>query len=288
MYKKIVVFSVIFAFSFVFLSSCKDKEPIVAKIGKTKITQSMLESRLASAPPAYQSYASTSLGRRQFVDTIVRETVMIEAAKQAKVDKSKEYKEIYEDFKQQQQKQLEEYRDGLMLEMYLRQIQDEMTVEEADARAYYNTNAAAYQSPISYSVRHILVTDRSAADKAYDELQKGEPFEKVVQQYSQDSASVPSGGLIGPFRIGALVPEFEKVALNLKNGETSGIVETNYGYHIIRKVSQQNLSPISYEQAEEEIKGVLARDKFERWYELKKEQLKTVVDYNIMDSNQGK
>ncbi|MDR0822407.1 MAG: peptidylprolyl isomerase [Endomicrobium sp.] len=288
MNRKIVVFSMLFGFSLLVLVSCKNKEPVIAKVGKTTITESMVEARLATTPPAYQNYANTPLGRRQFIDTLLRETVMIEAAKQAKVNKSKEYKDILADFAKQQKQQFDEYRDGLMLEMYLKQIQEEMIISDADAQAYYNANSAAYQSPISYTVRHILVTDRAEADKAYDALQKGESFEKVVQEYSQDKASVSNGGLIGPFRIGALVPEFEKAALSLKNGETSNIVETNYGYHIIRKVSQQNLPTISYEQAEPEIKGILARDKFERWFETKKEQFKVKVDYDLSsNASQG-
>jgi parvulin-like peptidyl-prolyl isomerase len=272
----IIIFCSIAIFSFF---ACQSKDNVVIQVGKTKITKEMVRQRLESMPSSYQSYVNTPIGKKQFIDTLLRETIILEEAKKAKIDKSKEYKDNLADFKAQQEKQFKEYEDGLILEIYFRQLQNDLIVSDEDVKAYYNSHIELYEAPISYTVRHVLVTSRDEADKAYNAIQKDEDFVKVVKEYSQDQASIPNGGLVGPFRIGALVPEFEKVALSLKNGEISGIVETDYGYHIIQKISQQKLPQIPFEQAETEIKSILARDKFNSWYDQKKKDLKVKVNY---------
>jgi parvulin-like peptidyl-prolyl isomerase len=238
----------------------------------------MLESRLMNTP--YQEFANTALGKRQFVDWIVRETIIVESAKKDGVDKQKDYKQALSDFKEQQKRQYEEYRDNLLVELYFRDIQQEIIVQDADIESYYNIHKQEFDAPTAYTVRHILTMDNESADKAYEEIQKGTPFEKVVGEYSQDPASAHNGGLVGPFKKGELTPEFEKVAIELSIGQVSAIVETPYGYHIILKVSQRSLPAMSFEEASLEIRRTLEREKFEGWFEAKRQELKVKVNYN--------
>jgi parvulin-like peptidyl-prolyl isomerase len=107
------------------------------------------------------------------------------------------------------------------------------------------------------------------------------PFERVVREYSQDPSSIQSDGLIGPFKKGELVPEFEKVTLELNIGQVSEIVETTYGYHIIYKVSQRTLPAMSFDEAVPEIRRILEREKFDRWFEDRKKELRVKVNYDI-------
>ena len=90
---------------------------------------------------------------------------------------------------------------------------------------------------------HILfqVSDKSkeaeAKTKAEDVLKKlnaGGDFATLAKQYSQDTGSAPQGGYLGAFKRGQMVKEFEDAAFSLKAGETSGLVRSQYGYHIIR------------------------------------------------------
>jgi len=90
---------------------------------------------------------------------------------------------------------------------------------------------------------HILfqVSDKSkdaeAKTKAEDVLKKlnaGGDFATLAKQYSQDTGSAPQGGYLGTFKRGQMVKEFEDAAFSLKAGETSGLVRSQYGYHIIR------------------------------------------------------
>jgi len=75
---------------------------------------------------------------------------------------------------------------------------------------------------------------KKKADEIYKKAKDGEDFAKLAKEYSQDPGSKEAGGSLGQFPRGAMVPEFEKVAFSLKDGEISQPVETQFGYHIIK------------------------------------------------------
>ncbi|MGI0134938.1 MAG: peptidylprolyl isomerase [Candidatus Micrarchaeaceae archaeon] len=82
---------------------------------------------------------------------------------------------------------------------------------------------------------HILVTKESQAKEVLDKLGKGESFGKLAEQYSIDG-SRKRGGDLGFFGRGMMVKEFENAAFALEKGQTSGIVRTQFGYHIIKRL----------------------------------------------------
>jgi parvulin-like peptidyl-prolyl isomerase len=96
-------------------------------------------------------------------------------------------------------------------------------------------------------------------------LKAGESFEKVARSVSKDPATAVRGGKLNPIRRGMLVPEFEDAAFALKVGGLSGIVKTQFGFHIIKKSAERQLPPRSLADAKEEIRSKLERDKFNAW-----------------------
>lgn len=263
------------------LAACKDEGPVVAKVGGTKITETVLSEKLASTPPAYQNYVNTPVGRKQFIDAVVRENIMIEAAKQAGVNKRSEYTQALDEFKNEQARQFNEYKDGLLIETYLKEVHSGVAASAEDIENYYQENKNLFDHPVSYTVKHVLVTDREVAEKAFERLEAGESFDAVAQEVSEDRGSSQNGGLIGPFKRGDLVVEFEKAALELKDNEMSGIVETPYGFHIILKVAEQELPAYTYDQASAEIKRILERERFEKWFEDIRSSLGVTVNYDL-------
>jgi peptidyl-prolyl cis-trans isomerase SurA len=113
-------------------------------------------------------------------------------------------------------------------------------------------------------VAHILVRlapnasqpEQAAAktkiDEAYAALQRGEPFERVVKQYTDDATSRANGGTLQPFGTGQMIAPFEEAAFGLKKaGAFSAPFRTNYGWHIVKLLEKLPLEP--YEQ----LSGVL-------------------------------
>ncbi|THE11076.1 peptidylprolyl isomerase [Bacillus timonensis] len=110
------------------------------------------------------------------------------------------------------------------------------------------------------------VTDeqKAAAKKKIDEvkakLDSGEKFEDVAKEYSDDSTA-QNGGDLGWFGKGRMVPEFEEAAFTLKEGETSDIIESQYGYHIIKVTgTTEGFDKMDKEKQDEIRKALLQAD----------------------------
>ena len=105
---------------------------------------------------------------------------------------------------------------------------------------------------------------KEAKKKAEEVLKKaksGEEFSELAKEYSDDKGSAENGGDLGYFTKGQMVQPFEEAAFSLKPGEISGIVESQYGYHIIKvydKIDEQ----LPFNDVKDEIKNILIEDKY--------------------------
>jgi peptidyl-prolyl cis-trans isomerase D len=145
-------------------------------------------------------------------------------------------------------------------------VEDSLVISDAQLRAAYSANMDNFRMPERVKVRHILVktTGKSDAEKKQllakandilDQLKKGAKFGELVKQYSDDTGTKDQGGEMWIVR-GQTVPEFEKAAFSLKPSELSGIVTTEYGYHILQVLEKEppHVKPF------EEVKAGLAAD----------------------------
>ncbi|GMR04480.1 MAG: peptidylprolyl isomerase [Thermodesulfobacteriota bacterium] len=121
-------------------------------------------------------------------------------------------------------------------------------VTDADIKEYYEKNKERFLNPGEVRASHILVRpdmenpDREAAkaearkkaEALLQRLREGADFKEMAKKYSQDPGSGKKGGDLGWFPRGVMVKTFEDAAFSLKKGELSPIVETVFGFHIIR------------------------------------------------------
>lgn len=156
-------------------------------------------------------------------------------------------------------------RSGLTLEQYRQQLREQHRnrqviesfmatrlrnralplVSEEQIREVFETQRANLGTrPATLSLRQAIVTPaasdsahaeaRREAEQVLKELADGGDFEVLARRFSDDPGTREHGGDLGWFRAGRMVPEFERVAFALRPGQTSGIVKTDFGYHIIR------------------------------------------------------
>jgi parvulin-like peptidyl-prolyl isomerase len=276
-------FYLLLSFLFVFGCAKSGDKKVVMTVGKDKVTLSMLEKRFKDAPPALQGYINTAAGRKQFVDLLVRERIVIESAKQKGYDKKKEYIESIENYKKEQAKSFKEYQENMLVEFFVKDLHSsQINPSEEEIQKYYNAHKNEYEKPMEIKARHILLSTRAEAEKILAMLKSGADFAKLAKESSIDPISASRGGEIGPFKKGDLIPEFEKAVFPLKKGEISGIVETQFGFHIIKKESEKILPQRTLEEVKEEIKKSLEKSKFDAWVETAKEKNKVSVDYNAI------
>ena len=155
----------------------------------------------------------------------------------------------------------------------------QVSINEEDLARFYSENAARYATPEERRASHILIAaDKSlpAADRAkakakaealLAEIAKNpDGFGELAKTNSQDPGSAVKGGDLDFFGRGAMVKPFEDVAYGLKVGETSGVVETDFGYHIIRLTDKRGGDKRSFEsvraEIEAEVRSQLAQQKF--------------------------
>ena len=128
-----------------------------------------------------------------------------------------------------------------------------VTVTEADRRAYYESHRDEFTQPAELCASHILVKvkapeaaeghgeeeARRLAQAALDEVQKGADFAAVARRASEDLGSATQGGDLGCFPRGRMVPEFDEAAFALASGQTSELVRTSFGYHVIKATARK-------------------------------------------------
>jgi peptidyl-prolyl cis-trans isomerase D len=158
------------------------------------------------------------------------------------------------------------------------QLADKVEVTSAEVQQYYKEHQDDYRLPETVTVRHILIkaptadssgkVDQKAVDaakaKAEDvdkQLKAGTSFADLAKKYSDDPGSAKDGGLLPPLTRGRTVPEFEQAAFNTPVGQTTGIIRTSYGFHIIHVESKQEarLKPLA--EVKVEIEPVLKKQK---------------------------
>ena len=155
-----------------------------------------------------------------------------------------------------------------------REVHDKVVVEPKEVKDYYNSNLEDFKAPQQVRARHILIripTDATEVRRkealkviqnALGRIQKGEAFEEVAKEVSQDG-SAPQGGDLGYFGRGRMVPEFEKVAFSLEKGQVSDTVETEFGYHLIKVEDRRPARTKLFQEVASEIEELLKRMKAE-------------------------
>ncbi len=159
-------------------------------------------------------------------------------------------------------------------------VTKDVKVADDDVRAAFEKDRPSYDKPAQIKVSHILfrVTDKNQesvaqakAKIAQAKLGDGEKFEDVARKYSEDPGSAERGGDLGYVSKGTLVKEFEEAAWALKPGQTSGLVRTQYGLHIIRLYDVKQAEKADFDKVKDEVRDKLLAAKrekaFDAWLE---------------------
>ncbi len=224
-----------------------DPKRVVAKVNQVELTYDdfkqrvdILEKERGPVPP--ERYG-------EILRAMVREEILFQAAVAERLDATESVK-----------RRLEIARRQVLIEELLRQkVGGEAAVSEEELKKAYEENKP-FLTTETMRVSHIMVKTEAEAEAVEAELKAGKPFEEVAKAKSQDAASAEKGGDLGMLSKGQTDPEFETAAFALKDGEVSGVVHTQYGYHII-KAGAHSTSVQPYEEVKGRLQEMLSKQK---------------------------
>jgi peptidyl-prolyl cis-trans isomerase C len=173
-------------------------------------------------------------------------------------------------------------KDDLMISKVIEsKIVSKIVITDKESEDLYNVRKGEFKLPEQVSAKHILIkVDASASEeerkKAKEKIESvlkearagKEEFSDLAKKYSE-GPSGPNGGDLGYFIRGQMVPSFEEAAFSLNKGEISDVVETMFGYHIIKVEDKKESTPIPFADVKEDIEKYLIRqkssEKIEAW-----------------------
>jgi len=169
-----------------------------------------------------------------------------------------------------------EWLRGMAIREFIdREFVSKVKVTEKETKAYYENNPNLFKQSEQVRARHILIKvdskvndseklkARKTLETIREKLQKGEDFSTLAKEYSQCPSSA-KGGDLGFFGQGKMVKPFEEAAFALKPGQVSDIVETTFGYHLIKLVEKKPESTIPFEKVRNKIEQHLKNEKVQQ------------------------
>jgi peptidyl-prolyl cis-trans isomerase C len=159
--------------------------------------------------------------------------------------------------------------DMRVAKMLEAEVNAKVAVQPGDVNSFYQQNPDKFQQPERVRASHILIRTEENADakaketakaKAVDLLKQvkaGKDFAELAKQHSQDPGSAVQGGDLGFFQQGQMVGAFERAAFALKPGEVSDIVETPFGFHIIKMADKQAARTVPIDEVKPQIEQFL-------------------------------
>jgi len=163
-------------------------------------------------------------------------------------------------------------RDGMSADKLVEsEIASKVAVKPEAVTDFYQKNQDKFQQGPRVRASHILIgipqnadaatkqQAKAKADALLKDLKAGKDFAAAAKENSQDPGSAPNGGDLGYFEKGQMVPPFEQAAFALKAGEMSEVVETQFGYHIIKVADKQESRVVPLEEAKGQIQEYLTQ-----------------------------
>lgn len=153
-------------------------------------------------------------------------------------------------------------KSNLILEKVLSK---DIKVSEEEIKAYFDENKDSFVSEEQVEASHILLDTKEKADELLAQLEKGADFAKLAKENSTDTASAAVGGDLGFFGKGAMVEPFEDAAFAMEIGKME-VVESEFGFHLIKVTDKKPAAEAKFEDAKEEIAESLISQKMQADY----------------------
>ncbi|MDI6727216.1 MAG: peptidyl-prolyl cis-trans isomerase, partial [Smithellaceae bacterium] len=286
---KALVRIILAAMAILLLFSCQDpapSKPYVATVNGEKIYLFELEDKIKNEISLVRGLAPIGEGefvriREAVLDSIVLEKLLRQRALSLNISISAQEldralaelqgqysAEEFQEILARNKTDMEIFKEGLRNQLLMdrlveREVFGKVTVTEAEALAFFQQNKGKYSAKKAVRVAQIVVREKAKAEAALKRLRSGEDFGKVAQDLSIGPEAL-RGGDLGFLEEGIMPESFERAAFSLPVGKHSGIIKTNYGYHIINVIERNGEGEKSFARLKTRILIDLRRVKQEK------------------------
>ncbi len=249
----------------------------VARVGSTSITASELKAKFAELAPFTQQQFTGPEGLMEFLDRVIEEEVLYQAAKRAGYDQDPVVVRTVEAVQ----------RRSMIQAYYKDEIEGAVTVSEDNVLAYFEEHPEQFKQVGRIKFRHILSNTEAQAREARNQVIGGRNFASVARELSKDSASRDAGGLVGALNQGDSLPSAGMTAAfiaSLFDGVVGQITEplrSDRGWHIvvIEELTQEGVKPL--DEVRERIVNSLKPGEAREYYLQRLEELKVELNVTV-------
>jgi peptidyl-prolyl cis-trans isomerase C len=214
-------------------------DPVVAKINGSEIHKSDLVAAQQQLPQQYQQVPLEAI-YPQLLDQVVNNRLLIDAAKDAKLDNDPEVKD-----------KLAKLQERVVEQVYIERLMAKATSDDA-LKAMYQKTIKDAPAQDEIHGRQILLKDEAEAKTVIAQLDKGGDFAKIANE--KNPGKDQNGGDLGYFTKDAMPPEFGDAAFALKKGAyTKTPVKTQFGWHVIKVEDRRPAAPPTFEESKEKL-----------------------------------
>ncbi len=235
---------------------------------------------------------------RKVLEKLIEEKLIDQEAKKSGVKvTSKEVEGAIEEVKRRHAVNQENFEkllaaEGMTLEAFKKEMEKQIlrgkvinwavkvepTAGEKELRDFYQKHIDRYRVNESYRISHILFPIpkdtsleqgreiRKRSQKVLERIKGGEDFGEMALRYSEDPSSRKDRGDMGYFKRGELLPALEREALRLQVGEVSGVIRTEFGFHIIKLLDRKGNEPPPFEEVKEKVQADYYASEMEKAY----------------------
>lgn len=261
------------------LFACNKKEDgkVLVTINNDKITMTEFNKELDKIPMNMKMMVASESGKKTYLDRLIIKKLLLSEAAKSNIEKDKEF-----------ENRLAEIKEQLIIESLLKKkLTSGANISDEDLQKYYEANKEKFRKDREINTRHILLKSEEEAKQVRDKLQAGEDFSDLAKKYSIDPNAKVTGGEVGFHPKGTLLPEYEAAAFKLaKVGQTSGIVKTQFGYHIIRLEGIKPPQYVPFAEVKDFIKQQLVQEKqkdvLDKYIEELKKSAKITINEELL------
>ncbi len=284
-----------------------DPNELLATVGQEKILVKDLQQSLYREGEKFgvgagQNKEHFQRAKRSLLDDLIRQKILKQEATQQQIAISeseleqeiRKYKSRYteREFQEVLKKRKIDYgtwrelkRNTLLIDKWIKEyLFADLKVSDEEIKAYYDTHEIEFTRPEAVRVRQIVTDSREKAENILKRVQEWENFAKLARDLSI-APDRRQGGDLGYISRGSFPKEFD-ICFDLKEGETSPIVQSSYGFHIFKVIEKKSQEKVSLAEVKPQIEEWLKEEKreeaFEKYYQELQKKYSIWIDEKIL------